>query len=79
MKNLQSIPKSQIFTREQLKAIRGGDDYGYGDSCCCAHTDSHDFECGLTKAEAQSRASSIGGKWCCESCSSAGAPAPCEK
>lgn len=27
MKNFKEISKSQIFTREQLKAIRGGDGY----------------------------------------------------
>lgn len=30
MKDFQSIPKNQIFTREQLRAIRGGDDGYYG-------------------------------------------------
>ncbi len=34
MKDFQEIPKSQIFTREQLKAIRGGDDGYYGGHRC---------------------------------------------
>lgn len=39
MKDFQSIPKSQIFTREQLKAIRGGDDTTYyGDAARCLNS-----------------------------------------
>ncbi|WP_419803531.1 hypothetical protein [Mucilaginibacter sp.] len=51
MKDFQSIPKSQIFTREQLKAIRGGDDttyYGDGNKCdtgCVTNIDCTGTKC----------------------------------
>ncbi len=38
MKDFQSIPKSQVFTREQLKAIRGGDGYYDGGLGPCTET-----------------------------------------
>jgi len=41
MKDFQSISKSQVFTREQLKAIRGGDGgyYGGGGNYKCCTSD----------------------------------------
>ncbi len=82
MKDFQSIPKSQIFTREQLKAIRGGDDSTYygdssGGSCCMTAVGNVSTYrvCNLSKSEAISQANQVAswpgdtrGFWCCASC-----------
>jgi hypothetical protein len=73
MKSLQKL------TRAEMKNVRGGVQQGGGGGCCCAHN-ADGFDCGMSQSDAQTAASGLqGGKWCCASCSSVGAPAPCEE
>jgi len=65
----------QMLTKEEMKKIVGGD---YGGGCCCTHNGNSDWECGMSKSEAESQAAAQHINWCCDSCSSVGAPAPCE-
>ena len=72
------MEKFNKLSRAEMKNVRGGDG---GSNCCCSHipNDSSSFSCGMTQGEAINSAAGMqGGKWCCASCSSLGAPAPCE-
>jgi hypothetical protein len=63
----------RALSKNEQKQITGGFGDGGGGTCCAHYSEAPGNEiwcCGLSKADAQTKAASWpdGGNWCCDSC-----------
>jgi hypothetical protein len=59
--------KMKKLTRDEMKNVVGGVEAA-GGSCCWHTADWSEYECGISKADAQGGSSGGNGMWCCASC-----------
>ncbi|MDP9075834.1 MAG: hypothetical protein M3O71_00275 [Bacteroidota bacterium] len=75
------MSKFNKLSRAEMKNVLGGFVAPPEGGACCSHIpgDSSSWDCGMSMDDAKKSAAGMtGGKWCCASCSSLGAPAPTE-